>query len=235
LLKPRGPTLQSNPFVVAAAIAITGASAIVAADRLSVERLQIGRISYADAPRLDGDTSDRAWRDAVPYSLTTSEGGNFDGSGETRIEIRAVHEKISLGFDITTATKPVGKEMGGSGEMAMSNKMADRDEDFNTRYASYRGWQMAIEKVKPIPRTLPQIDLTAMVKAQGLRNTTEVVDYFCARFLSVSVSDAQRKQFVAFLNKELATSDIPTAETYMEDPLRMLLHLIMSTPEYQLG
>jgi len=129
----------------------------------------------------------------------------------------------------------VGKEMGGSGEMAMSNKMADRDEDFNTRYASYRGWQMAIEKVKPIPRTLPQIDLTAMVKAQGLKNTTEVVDYFCARFLSVPVSDAQRKQLVAFLNKELATSDIPTAETYMEDPLRMLLHLIMSTPEYQLG
>jgi len=150
-------------------------------------------------------------------------------------EIRAVHEKISLGLDITTATKPVGKEMGGSGEMAMSNKMADRDEDFNTRYASYRGWQMAIEKVKPIPRTLPQIDLTAMVKAQGLKNTTEVVDYFCARFLSVPVSDAQRKQLVAFLNKELATSDIPTAETYMEDPLRMLLHLIMSTPEYQLG
>jgi len=150
-------------------------------------------------------------------------------------EIRAVHEKISLGLDITTATKPVGKEMGGSGEMAMSNKMADRDEDFNTRYASYRGWQMAIEKVKPIPRTLPQIDLTAMVKAQGLKNTTEVVDYFCARFLSVPVSDAKRKQLVAFLNKELATSDIPTAETYMEDPLRMLLHLIMSTPEYQLG
>jgi hypothetical protein len=25
------------------------------------------------------------------------------------------------------------------------------------------------------------------------------------------------------------------AQTWMEDPLRMLLHLIMSTPEYQLG
>ena len=151
-------------------------------------------------------------------------------------EIRAVHEKISMGFDITTATKPAGKEMGGGGDMmAMSNKMADRDEDFNTRYASYRGWQMAIEKVKPIPRTLPQINLTAMVKAQGLKNTTEVVDYFSVRFLSVPLSEAQRRQFVAFLNTELATSDVQAAETYMEDPLRMLLHLIMSTPEYQLG
>ncbi len=90
--KPRDPTLQSNPFVVAAAVAITGASVIVAADRLAVDQLQVRRINSADAPRLDGDTSDRVWRDAVPFSLMTSEGGNFDGKGETRIEIRAVHD-----------------------------------------------------------------------------------------------------------------------------------------------
>jgi hypothetical protein len=90
--KRRSATLQSNPFVVAAAVAITGASAIVAADRLAVDRLQIHRINQADAPILDGDTSDRAWRNIAPFSLMTSEGGNFDGKGETRIEIRAVHD-----------------------------------------------------------------------------------------------------------------------------------------------
>jgi len=90
--KRRSPTLQSNPFVVAAAVAITGASFIVAADRLAVDQLQIHRISSADVPTLDGDTSDRAWRDITPFSLMTSEGGNFDGKGETRIEIRAVHD-----------------------------------------------------------------------------------------------------------------------------------------------
>jgi cytochrome b subunit of formate dehydrogenase len=90
--KPRNPTFQSNPFVVAAAVAITGASVIVAADRLAVDQLQIHRISSADAPVLDGDTSDRAWRNVTPFSLMTSEGGNFDGTGETRIEIRAVHD-----------------------------------------------------------------------------------------------------------------------------------------------
>jgi Ethylbenzene dehydrogenase/Prokaryotic cytochrome b561 len=90
--KPRNPTFQSNPFVVAAAIAITGASVIVAADRLDVDQLQIHRISSADVPILDGDTSDRAWRNITPFSLMTSEGGNFDGTGETRIEIRAVHD-----------------------------------------------------------------------------------------------------------------------------------------------
>ncbi len=90
--KRRNPMFQSNPFVVAAAVALTGASVVVAADRLTVDQLEIHRINSADAPTLDGDTSDRAWRDVTPFSLMTSEGGNFDGKGETRIEIRAVHD-----------------------------------------------------------------------------------------------------------------------------------------------
>jgi len=69
--------LQSNPFVVAAAVAITGASIMVAADRMAVDQLLIHRISNADAPILDGDTSDRAWRNIQPFSLTTNQGGNL--------------------------------------------------------------------------------------------------------------------------------------------------------------
>ncbi|WP_213288930.1 ethylbenzene dehydrogenase-related protein [Bradyrhizobium sp. sGM-13] len=90
--RSRNPTLQANPFLVAAAAAITGASLLVATDRLAVDSVQIRRINPADAPVLDGDTSDRAWRGVRPFSLLTGEGGNFDGKGETRIEIRAVHD-----------------------------------------------------------------------------------------------------------------------------------------------
>jgi hypothetical protein len=90
--KPRNPTLQSNPLVVAAAIAITGTSALVAADWLSADRLEIHRIDSADAPTLDGDTSDRVWRGIQPFSVMTNEGGNFDGKGESRVEIKAVHD-----------------------------------------------------------------------------------------------------------------------------------------------
>src|SRR6202163_2088110 len=90
--KPRSPTFQSNPFVVAAAIAIAGASIVVATDRLAVDQLQIHRISSADVPILDGDTSDRAWRNIQPFSVMTTQGGNFDGKGESRIDIRAVHD-----------------------------------------------------------------------------------------------------------------------------------------------
>ena len=90
--RSRNPTLQANAFIVATAAAITGGSLLVATDRLAVDSVQIHRINPADAPVLDGDTSDRAWRNVKPFSLLTGEGGNFDGKGEARIEIRAVHD-----------------------------------------------------------------------------------------------------------------------------------------------
>lgn len=89
---PRRATLQANPLVVAVAVALTGVSLIVASDRFAVDRLQVHRIASADAPLLDGDTSDRIWRNIRPFSLVTHHGDNFDGKGEARIEIRAVHD-----------------------------------------------------------------------------------------------------------------------------------------------
>jgi hypothetical protein len=99
--KPRSPTFQSNPFVVAAALAIAGASIVVATDRMAVDQLQVHRITGADAPILDGDTSDRAWRNIQPFSVMTNQGGNFDGKGESRIDIRAVHDSTWAYFLFT--------------------------------------------------------------------------------------------------------------------------------------
>ena len=150
--------------------------------------------------------------------------------------IVAVHERIRHGYDITSATIPGGDGAGnGGGMMAESNMLADRDEDFNTRYGSYRGWQMAIAKVKPIPRAAASFDLAAMVRAEDLQTTAQVVDYFLLRFMSVPIGDAERQMLIDFLDQELGTSDIARAESYLEDPLRLLVHLIMSQPEYQLG
>jgi len=145
--------------------------------------------------------------------------------------VREVSERIAQGQDITSAT--MGER--GDGEMAMSNAMADRDEDFNTRYGSFRGWQMAIQKVKPVPRATARLDLTAMVEAAGLRTTPEVVDYFAGRLLSVALDAGERQRLIDFLNGELGGDQVAAAGSYLEEPLRMLLHLIMSTPEYQLG
>jgi uncharacterized protein (DUF1800 family) len=151
--------------------------------------------------------------------------------------ILAVHERIRQGYDITSATMPEGGMDGGNGGgmMAESNMAADRDEDFNTRYGSYRGWQMAIARVKPIPRAAAEIDLAAMVSAEGLETTAQVVDYFLLRFMSVPIGSAERQMLIEFLDQQLGTSDVARADSYLEEPLRMLVHLLMSQPEYQLG
>jgi hypothetical protein len=148
-------------------------------------------------------------------------------------EIRSVADRIRQGMDIASATQP--SELGEGQIMAESNMLADRDEDFNTRYGSFRGWQMALERVKPLPRHTARINLSACVMEEGLENTTEVVDYFIDRFMRVKPGDDSRRLMVEFLDGDLGTSDIATAETYMEDSLRLVLHLIMSQPEYQIG
>jgi hypothetical protein len=150
----------------------------------------------------------------------------YTGGGE----IRRVAERIRQGMDISTATKDDAK----TGDVAESNKNADRDEEFNTRYGSFRGSQLAIQRVKPIPRDTAQINLSRMVMDAKLQNTTQVVDHLIHRFMRVPPDDGARQKLIAFLNQDLGTSDISVAQTYMEDSLRLVLHLIMSQPEYQL-
>ena len=148
-------------------------------------------------------------------------------------EIQSVARRIRDGLDISSATQP--SNIGEGQVMAESNMLADRDEDFNTRYGSFRGWQMAIERVKPIPRHTARLNLSNMVLTEGLENTSEVIDYFIARFMSIAPGEDSRRMLVGFLNEELGTSRIDEARTYMEDALRMALHLLLSQPEYQLG
>jgi hypothetical protein len=130
-----------------------------------------------------------------------------------------VGENIAKGMNITEATK----EGGGDAE---SNAQVDRDEDYNTRYASYRGYVMAFERTKPIPRRVADLNLAAMVTAAGASTPDAVVDYFATRFLSVPLGAKDRAAFVEFYRGKPAGS---------EPALRELLYLVLSTPEYQVN
>src|SRR5712691_3787546 len=92
----------------------------------------------------------------------------YTGGGEER----RVAERIRQGMDISTATMDETK----AGVRAESNMIADRDEEFNTRYGSFRGSQMAIERVKPIPRETAQMKLAQMVLGAHLKNTAQAID-----------------------------------------------------------
>ena len=147
----------------------------------------------------------------------------------TDYRIGAVNEKLALGMDVTTATKPEAKEV------TSMSMQADRDEEFNTRLASFRGWQMALQKVKPIPRGTARLDLSAMVLGAGCRNARQATDYLLARFVSLPVDPGTHERIAKFLENELGTTDLRAASSFLEEPLRTTLHVILSLPEYQLG
>ena len=151
-----------------------------------------------------------------------------------RLLIVPVADKLAMGLDVITATKPEGKDATAMDAAPMSMQV-DRDEDFNTRLASYHAWRKAIEKVKPIPRTFAQLDVSAMVRAAGSKTTQAAVDHLLARFLSTSIPNDTRRKIAALLEADLGTADLTRADSYMEDALRNTLHVILSLPAYQLG
>ena len=152
-----------------------------------------------------------------------------DRVADERFGIVPVADKLAMGMDVTTATKPDGKEVT---SMSMQN---DRDEDFNTRLASYHAWRKAIEKVKAIPRMPARIELSQMVRDAGCTTSQQAVDHLLMRFLSVPVDAETRKKIGVLLEDDLGTADLQHADSYMEDALRNALHVILSLPAYQLG
>jgi hypothetical protein len=147
-------------------------------------------------------------------------------------EVARVQKRMRTGMNVSQATKPTGV-MGG--EMAQSNALADRDEAFNTRLGSMRGWQMAIERVRPIPRDFARLNLSQQVQDASLASPLDVVLYFEQQFFEVALLPDVRGQLAELLELELGSSDISTASSYAEEPLRRLLHVMLSRPEYQLG
>ena len=135
-----------------------------------------------------------------------------------------VGERMAQGMNITNATN--------SGDSAIS-MLADADEDFNTRYGVYRGYLMAHERVKLIPRHTAQLDLTSMLRGAGAETAAAAVDHLLLRFLRAPLGSDDRQALVAYLEEQLGSETL--ASDAAEQALRSVLYLILSSPEYQLG
>jgi hypothetical protein len=136
-----------------------------------------------------------------------------------------VGQRLAQGMDITAATQEGDAE---------SNMMVDRDEEYNTRYGGYKGYLMAFERVKLIPRRTAAVSITAMIDAAGAKTVDQAVDHLTGRFLRVPLSSKDRARLVTFLRDALGASDIRPGDR-LEPALRELLYLVLSTPEYQVG
>jgi uncharacterized protein (DUF1800 family) len=136
-----------------------------------------------------------------------------------------VGERLAKGMNITEATREGDAE---------SNMMVDREEDYNTRYAGYKGGLDAFERTKLIPRQPAVLDLTSMTQAAATDTVDTIVDHFAGRFLSVTLAAKDRAVLVDFLRKKIGSDQVRPGAS-LEEPLRELLYLVLSTPEYQLG
>lgn len=147
-------------------------------------------------------------------------------------EIVNVQNRLRQGMSVSEATRPTGVQ---GGEMAASNMLADRDEAFNTRLGSMRGWQMALERVTPIPRHTARVDLAGGLTAAGITTAQQAIEYWHSQYFSVALEPAVIAQLVEYLVGELGTADLVDAASYAEEALRKTLHQMLSLPEYQLG
>ena len=164
-------------------------------------------------------------RDVLIPDMTGFRDWNFSAGTDD-----VLGRRLRDGYDIGAATA-----VNDPSKMSTFDMVAmERDEQFNTRISGYIGWEQAARKLIPTPRNAAQFDLTRMVLESGSKTTVEAVDYLMWRMLRVPAATATRDAFVTFLTKELGTDNIDRAKTYMEDPLRLTVHLIMSTPEYQI-
>jgi hypothetical protein len=164
-------------------------------------------------------------REVLVPDMTGFRDWNFDAGSDN-----VLGQRLRDGYDIGAATA-----VGDPANMSEFDRVAlERDEQFNTRISGYVGWEQAARKLIPTPRDAARFDLTAAVRTAGAMTAAEAVDTLAARFLRAPMATALREALVTFLAGELGTEDLARAESYMEDALRMTVHLIMSTPEYQI-
>ncbi len=164
-------------------------------------------------------------RDVLIPEITGFRDWNFSAGSDDLLGRR-----MRDGYDIGAATA-----VSDPANMSAFDRAAlERDEQFNTRISGYIGWEQAARKLIPTPRHAAQFDLARMVRESGAATTGEAVDDLLWRLLRVPTASATREALVTFLTRELGTDNLDRAKTYLEDPLRMTAHLIMSTPEYQI-
>jgi hypothetical protein len=189
-------------------------------------------------PSVAGWAGGRAWitpglliargnvaRDVLVPDMTGFRDWNFTAGSDD-----VLGRRLRDGYDVGAATA-----VSDPARMSTFDRVAlERDERFNTRISGYIGWEQAARKLIPTPRDAARFDLAGIVLASGAATAAEAVDHLLSRLLRVPASTAMREELVAFLTRELGTDDIDRARSYMEDPLRMTAHLIMSTPEYQI-
>ncbi len=140
-------------------------------------------------------------------------------------------EKKKTGTGPTT--DPMKEQPKDKGKSRMSVVAAG--EQYNLAVGVYMGAVHANQRVKPIPRTQAAVEFARMIHEAQAQTTDAAVDYFIRRFLRTPLNDERRAVVVAFLAAELKSERINYSAAELDQALRRTVHLILSSPEYQLA
>jgi Ethylbenzene dehydrogenase len=83
---------RARPLARATAVGAAVLALAATAEQLTRASLKLRAIERGAAPRLDGDLSDPVWSHAPAVTVLTQHGSSFGGTGESSVEIKAVHD-----------------------------------------------------------------------------------------------------------------------------------------------
>ena|SRR5215217_3439092 len=94
--------VKPKPLLIAVGAAIVVTAAVAATDWATRDTLIIAKVD--GVPKLDGVLDEPLWNKARPVTIHTQQGENFaGGSGETTVEVRAVHNGDKVFFAVKWA------------------------------------------------------------------------------------------------------------------------------------
>ena len=136
------PPLHAHPLATAIAVALVVAGIACGSEALTRPVLTLVAISKSEAPMIDGDVSDPVWSKAHPVSVTATQGGDFGGTHQSRIEIRALHDDefayfVFIWDDPTRSLKhqPLVKTLAGWRVASSRADLADEDVYHEDKFA----------------------------------------------------------------------------------------------------
>jgi len=102
--------VKPKPLLAAAAVAVVVAAGIAATDWTTRDTLTVRRVGKAPDTKLLLD--DPVWANVAPARIHTQQGINLGGTGESLVEVRAVHDgkKIYFAFHWEDPTRSVRRE-----------------------------------------------------------------------------------------------------------------------------
>lgn len=90
--------LNMHPLATALVAGLAVLALAFGAERASRETLHVVEILPSEAPKVDGELSDPVWAKSEPVSVLTTQGGDFGGTHQSLVEVRAVHDGTNAYF-----------------------------------------------------------------------------------------------------------------------------------------